>query len=424
MKSLIAVLLAAGLAQPPAKETQTPPGVNPPPKKETGEGNSDLQKLTPAGLNDLSRRIETALIGDTGTGTLGLKIGVEDQMIVISGDAPDEEARKRASEIATRIADNELYRIVNKVRIKPAGTETGSRKAGVTDAPTAPDLAQVERIDAVLREKLPDLASTIRARFRVDPMPSILLEGVVDTMEQKVEVSRVIRSEVKSLPLLNNIQLRIKPNVPMPRPAADAKQPRQMGGAQNKAVALDSETREDEIPVASALANKIMGDSRIWDTVVLIQMDGGLCWLKGTVETFAHKVRVVNHAERMRDQGVTYVIDDLTVATALRGAAELSTAKNSQAAVVAGDSALIEQDAVIYFKRYLRDSVPIVGGYEVTPGDAGTIKVVLKGGVRTPEEMKRISDAVQKMSADLGVKAVVEVRPAGAAVTPVPPPAP
>jgi osmotically-inducible protein OsmY len=423
MKFFCALMMLASQAEQPAQEPPARPQGNPPPKKETTEGNSDLQKLSPTILNELSRRIETALIGDTSTGTLGFRVGVEEQMIVISGDAPDEESRKRASEIATGVANDELYRIVNKIRIKPAGTETGSRKAGVTDAPTAPDLAQLERIDAVLRDKLPDLSRTIRAKFRVDPMPSILLEGVVDTMEQKVEVSRVIRSEVKSLPLLNNIQLRIKPNMPTPRPAvADKKQARSLAGPQNKAVALDSDTREEEIPTASALANKIMGDSRIWDTVVLIQMDGGLCWLKGTVETFQHKVRVVNHAERMIGQGVTYVIDDLTVAQALRGAQELSTARNTQAPGVETD-ALVAQDAVVYFKRYLRDSVPALGSYVVEPGDTGTVKVVLKGGVRSAEEMKRISDAVQKMGAELGVKAVVDVQGNTVAVPP-PQPAP
>jgi len=404
MKSLLILALLVG-TQPPDKEPPPNPGKEPASKKQVPEGNSDLAKLTPAVLSDMSRKIETALIGDTGTGTLGLKVGVEEQMIVISGDAPDEQSRKRVSEIATRMAGDELYRIVNRVRIKPAGTETGSRKEGVTDAPTAPDIAQLERIDAIVREKLPELGRTVRVRFRVDPMPCIVLEGVVDTMDQKVEVSRVIRSEVRSLPLLNNIQIRVKQNLP-PRQPVEQKQPRQMGGPQNKAVALDSDTRPDDIPVAAALANKIMGDSRIWDTVVLIQMDGGVVWLKGTVETFAHKVRVVNHAERLIGQGVSYVIDDLSVSTALRGAQELYSAKG--AAVV--DPALVDQDAVVYFKRYLRDSVPLLGTNYVVESKEGQIRIVLKKDILSAAEMKRVSDSVTKLAADLGVKAVIEVQ--------------
>src|SRR6476659_5960911 len=148
-------------------------------------GNTDLQKLTPTVLQDIARRIETALGGDASTGTLGLRVNVEDQMLVINGDAPDEAARKRASDIATDVANDELYRIANRVRVKPAGDPGTAKKPGVTDTPTAPDLAQLERVDAILREKLPELARTIRARFRLDPMPCVVLEGVVDTMEQK-----------------------------------------------------------------------------------------------------------------------------------------------------------------------------------------------------------------------------------------------
>jgi len=391
-----------GVGQPPVDSGKAPQ------KKEVAGGDSDLQKLTPGVLQDLAKRIETALIGDVVTGTLSLRVNVDGQMLVINGDAPDESARKRASDIATNVANDELYRITNRVRIKAPGEVGTSKKEGVTDTPTAPDLAQVERVDAVLREKLPELARTIRARFKVEPMPCIVLEGVVDTMEQKLEVSRAVRAEVKALPLLNNITLRIKqPATPAPRPVEDKKQPRQLG-PQNKAVAIDSDTREEDVQLAGSVGAKIMGDSRIWDTVVLIQADGGLIWLKGTVETFPMKVRCVNLAERT--PGVTYVIDDLTVAVALRGAKELSVAKQKEGVAT---EVLVDDDAVVYFKRYLRDSVPVAGAYTVESKE-GTIRVVLKAGLLTPEELKRVGDSVQKMAADLGVKAVVDVRPGGA----------
>jgi len=282
---------------------QAPAGKEPPPepapqKKEVDQGNSDLQKLTPTVLQDLAKKIENGLIDDNVTGSLGLRVSVEDQVLVINGDAPDETSRKRASEVATNVANDELYRITNRVRVKPAGDPGTAKKAGVTDTPTGPDLAQLERVDSVLRGKLPELARTIRARFRLDPMPCVVLEGIVDTLEQKLEVSRTVRAEVKSLPLLNNITLRIKSPASPARPVAtEGKQPRQMG-PQNKAVAIDSDTKEENIPLAGAVATKIMGDARIWDTVVLLQADGGLVWLKGTVETFAMKVRCVNLAER------------------------------------------------------------------------------------------------------------------------------
>lgn len=413
---LLSSLMMFGVAQPPANK-EAPPQ-NPPPKKETTEGNSDLQKLTPTVLQDLAKRIENGLIDDNVTGSLGLRVTVEDQVLVINGDAPDEAARKRASDVATNVANDELYRITNRVRVKPAGDSGTAKKAGVTDTPTAPDLAQLERVDAVLRDKLPELARTIRARFRLDPMPCVVLEGIVDTLEQKLEVSRAVRAEVRSLPLLNNITLRIKSPASPARPVAtEQKQPRQMG-PQNKAVAIDSDTREESIPLAGAVGTKIMGDSRIWDTVVLIQADGGLVWLKGTVESFPMKVRCVNLAQRT--EGVTYVIDDLTVAVALRGAKELSVAKQREGV---STEVLVDDDAVVYFKRYLRDSVPAPGAYTVEAKD-GTVRVVLRAGLLSPDDLKRVGDSVQKMAADLGVKAVVDVRPSTGTAPAVPPPTP
>jgi osmotically-inducible protein OsmY len=413
---LLCSLVCFGGGQPPV----TPAGTGKAPqKKEAPEGDSDLQKLTPTVLQNLAKQIEAALIGDVVTGTLGLRVSVDGQMLVINGDAPDEAARKRASEIATNVANDELYRITNRVRIRAPGDPGTAKKPGVTDTPTAPDLAQVERVDAVLREKLPELSRTIRARFRVEPMPCIVLEGVVDTMEQKLEVSRTVRTEFKALPLLNNITLRIKqPATPAPRPAENVKQPKQLG-PQNKAVAIDSDTREEDVPLAGAVGTKIMGDARIWDTVVLVQADGGLIWLKGTVETFPMKVRCVNLAQRT--EGVTYVIDDLTVAVALRGAKELSVAKQKEGV---STEVLVDDDAVVYFKRYLRESVPAPGAYTVESKE-GTIRVVLRSGLLTPEELKRVGDSVQKLAADLGVKAVVDVRPGGTGTAPaIPPPAP
>jgi len=402
MKSILMCSLVFGFWQPPAG---TPPA-DAPQKKQVPEGNSDLQKLTPTVLQDIARRIETALVGDVGTGTLGLKVAVEDQMLVLTGDAPDEAARKRAAEIATGVANDELYRIANRIRIRPTGEAGGAaRKPGVNDVPTAPDLAQLERVDSILRDRLPELARSIRARFRADPLPCIVLEGVVDTMEQKLEVSRTIRAEVRSLPLLNNIQLRIKQNNPPPRPTTTTKQERPMTGPQNKAVAIDSDSREDDVPVAVSVAQKIMGDARIWDTVVLLQADGGVIWLKGTVETFPMKVRVENLA--MRTPGVTYVIDDLTVATALRGAKDLSVAKQKEGV---STEVVVDEGSVAYFKRSLGEYVPVAGAYTVEARE-GQLRVVLKEGLLTPEQVKRVSDAAQKMAADLGVKAVIDVEP-------------
>jgi len=416
MNAMLMCSLLLGLWQPPADAPAKAAGAAPQ-KKQVPEGNSDLQKLTPAVLQDIAKKIETALVDDIVTGTLGLRVTTQDQVLVISGDAPDDAARKRASDIATNIAGDELYRITNQVRIRPAGDAGGARKAGSADVPTAPDVAQTERVDTVLRERLPELARTIRVRFKVDPIPCIVLEGVVDTMEQKLEVSRVVRAEVRSLPLLNNITLRIKPNIPTPRPVETTKQPRQVGGTPNKAVAIDSDTRDDDVPLATEVARKVMGDARIWDTVVLIQADGGLVWLKGTVETFPMKVRCVNHASRA---GATAVIDDLTVAVALRGAKELSVAKHKDVAT----EVVVDDDSVSYFRRYLTESIPVAGAYTVEAKE-GVIRVVLKAGLLTPEQLKKVSDSVQRMAADLGVKAVVDVRPAGAAVVaPNPPPAP
>jgi len=410
MKAILMCSLMLGLVQPPAAGPQKVPDP---------QGNNDLQKLTPTVLNDMARRIETALVDDTVTGTLGLKVTVDGQVLVINGNAPDESARKRASELATAVAGDELYRVTNRVRIQAPGDVGVTKKVGVRDEPTAPDLAQTERVDAVLRQKLPELARTIRARFRVEPIPCIVLEGVVDTMEQKLEVSQAVRSEIKSLPLLNNITLRIKPNMPAPKqPAAYTKSPR-TNQIQNKAVAIDSDTKEDDVPLAIEIGRRIMGDTRIWDTVVLIQTDGGMAWLKGTVETFPMKARCVNLATRA---GATYVIDDLTVATALRGAQELSVAKQNEGTT---PGAIVDEGSVAYFKRNLAEYVPYPGAVTVLPKE-GQIHVVLRGNLLTPEQLKKVSDAAQKMAAELGVKAVIDVQPAAGAVAPgavAPPPA-
>jgi len=407
MTTILMCSLMLGVGQPPADAPQ---------KKQDPQGNNDLQKLTPAILNDMARRIETALVDDTVTGTLSLKVTVEDQVLVINGEAPDEAARRRASDIATAVAGDELYRITNRVRIRPAGAAVGTKQPGVTNVPTGPDLAQVERVDSLLREKLPELARTIRTRFRAEPMPCIVLEGVVDTMEQKLEISRAVRAEIKSLPLLNNITLRIKPNMPQPRPVADTKQPRQVGGSPpNKAVAIDADTKEDDVPLAGTIAQRIMADARIFDTVVLIQADGGLVWLKGTVETFPMKVRCVNLATRA---GASYVIDDLTVATALRGAQELSVAKQ-KGATTAGEGAIVDEDSIAYFRRNIGEFVPVPGAYTIEAKE-GAVSVSLRAGVLTPEQIKRVSEAAQKMAADLGVKAVIDVRPATPGGVPAP----
>jgi hypothetical protein len=131
------------------------------------------------------------------------------------------------------------------------------------------------------------------------------------------------------------------------------------------------------------------------------------------------KVRCVNLAQRT--EGVSYVIDDLTVAVALRGAKELSVAKQREGV---STEVLVDDDAVVYFKRYLRDSVPAPGAYTVEAKD-GTVRVVLRAGLLSPEDLKRVGDSVQKMAADLGVKAVVDVRPATTGTAPaVPPPTP
>jgi osmotically-inducible protein OsmY len=296
--------------------------------------------LSPAELRYLAIETAVALDADWQTAPYELKVESQDGSLVVTGEVSDDASRAVAERIARRACRAYSIEIVNKIRVKSA-TLPGSVKEPIA---TALDEKQVDKLRELLEGEFPDLVEKISVVFELQPMPAIVLEGLVPTYEQKLEISRFVRRDFRSLPVVNNLQVRRQRDGEKIVYAVSRKEPR--------AVVVEKERSEVSVTkkplpptdaeLAEQLAVVLKNDPIIKDFRIELNVDDGVVWLAGQVLSLGQKMRAIRLAEE--HPGVRYVIDRLSfVPTADR---------------ISNKYIPDRMDVTFYMRRYLRRRWP------------------------------------------------------------------
>jgi osmotically-inducible protein OsmY len=293
--------------------------------------------LLPAELRFLAIETEVAIESDWQTAPYDLKVDVQKGSLVVTGEVADDAIRAVAERIARRACRAYSIEIVNKIRVKPGETPPGSVKES---PPTTLDEKQVDKLRELLVAEFPDVAEKLVVTFELQPMPAIVLEGLVPTYEQKLEISRFVRREFRSLPVVNNTQVRRQREGESIVYGVSRKEPRAVVVERDRTDV--SATKKPLPPTDAELAEQLTvvlkNDPIIKDFNVELTVDDGVVWLAGRVVSSGQKMRAIRLAEE--HPGVRYVIDRLGFIPG----AERTSVKHIPD----------RMDVIFYMRRYLR----------------------------------------------------------------------
>ncbi|HZL91750.1 MAG TPA: BON domain-containing protein [Pirellulaceae bacterium] len=346
-------------------------------------------------LPSLALQVESALVSDRVTGDLPIKVKVEDKVVAVEGTVPTEAARNRVSQVASRATGKNSALVAIRVRVQEDLAKAKEKTVAdpVESAkPTALDKAQVERLRALIKKNLPEAAERIHLVFRVDPMPTIVLEGALDTYDQKLAISKLVRENYKGLAILNNVRVHQKPAT------ATGERPAKVGKTRvettsDSAITVDEDTPPADRPLAEKVADALRKEKRIADAAIVVQADGDVIWLRGSVQSNQQRVLAVNVAGTVPK--VDYVIDDLTV-NAVPNQAETA-------------EPLAVGEVATYVRTYLSRRVGVEPVEVKAQGDV--IRVVLAEKSLDADERKALAATVKAMEKELGRKIELDASP-------------
>jgi len=330
-------------------------------------------------LRYLAIETAVALDADWQTAPYELKVESQDGSLVVTGEVSDDASRAVAERIARRACRAYSIEIVNKIRVKSA-TLPGSVKEPIA---TALDEKQVDKLRDLLEGKFPDLVEKISVVFELQPMPAIVLEGLVPTYEQKLEISRFVRRDFRSLPVVNNLQVRRQRDGEKIVYAVSRKEPR--------AVVVEKERSEVSVTkkplpptdaeLAEQLAVVLKNDPIIKDFRIELNVDDGVVWLAGQVLSLGQKMRAIRLAEE--HPGVRYVIDRLSfVPTADR---------------ISNKYIPDRMDVTFYMRRYLRRRWPALLDSNVQVVDQLIMITPQTDRLITPAEIRMIENFLTRI---------------------------
>jgi osmotically-inducible protein OsmY len=344
-------------------------------------------------LPTLALQVESALVSDRLTGDLSIRVKVEDKVVAIEGNVPTEAIRERVSQVASRAAGKSSALVANRVRVQEVAAKAKERTVAdpVESAkPTTLDKEQLERLRALIKKSMPEAADRLHLVFRVDPMPTIVLEGVLETYDQKLAISKLVRENYKGLAILNNVRVHQKPATAVGGRATKVERTR-VKTTGDSAITVDEDTSPLDRPLAEKVADALRKEKRIVDAAIVVQADGDVIWLRGSVQSNQQRVLAVNVAGTVPK--VDYVIDDLTV-NAVPG----QTAEPLEVAEVA-----------TYVKTYFVRRIGVEPVDVKAQGDV--IKVVLAGKSLDADERKALAATAAAMEKELGRKIELDLTP-------------
>ena len=364
------------------------------------EKNAQEPPPTRGELESLAVQVEAAVVADRVLSAFAVDAKVDNDVLALEGTVPTEEHRDRLSAVAARQAGKLAPAVVNRVKVQAveedAKTKTTSDEP--QDAvPTKLDKEQLVKLREVIREVMPNDAERLNLVFRIAPQPLIVVEGVLDTYDQKLELNRLIRKNYRGLSILNNVRVHVKPETPATAaPAATASATVVKG---NSAITVDEDTPPQDRKLAEKVAHELRQDKQMVDAAIVVQADYDVIWLRGSVQSGQQRVRAVNKTYGV--QGVEYVIDDLTVNPSPDGKAT--------------DAALADEDVDSYVRNYFVRRVG-VSVLDVKVAEDSLV-VVLEDDFVDDEERRIAQESVAELEKELGRKIEVEMQKQPAAKT-------
>jgi osmotically-inducible protein OsmY len=338
--------------------------------------------LSPAELRYLAIETELALQSDWRVGEYDLKIETRKGSLILNGEVPDETTRAAADQVARRASRGYTIEIVNKIRLAKSEA-SGTAEATKQSTPTPLDQEQIEKVRELMETEFPGLAKLISVNFELQPMPQIVLEGLIPSYEQKLEVSQLMRREFRSLPVVNNLQVR--------RDRAGERiaytvSPKERTMIVERDDTEDPTTRKRQLPtdpeLEERLASVLKNDPVTREFKIQITVEDGVAWLSGNVASANQKVRAIRLAEEQ--PGVRYVVDQLRV-------------------IPGGERATVDmrvtdqKDVIFYLRRYLKTRMPALlnAAVEVTEHTIRIIPQTEKP--MTPAEISTIEGRLKRI---------------------------
>jgi osmotically-inducible protein OsmY len=307
-------------------------------------GPINQDELTPQEMRYLVLETEVALANNAQIGYYPFKIETQQNTIVLSGEVPANEARLLAERIAQQVLRDYNVKVINKIRVIIPEAEPAP-----PGKPTPFDQEQMEKVRQLIDDNFPDLAENITVSFDTQPMPTIVLEGLIPVYEQKLALSRFLRSNFRDLPLVNNLRVRRIYEgeksfyVASPTNADRAVEPRRRIRSTDSALVVTG-VRQGDVVIAKQLGAALKADPVIKNCIIEVRVDDGVAWLSGRVESPGQKVRAIKLASVQ--PGVRYVVNQLEI----RPIAE----EPSVVKVLIPEP----EDITIYVRRYLQTRMP------------------------------------------------------------------
>ncbi len=268
---------------------------------------------TAAELKTLAAQVQAGLIADRVLGAHAITAKTEKDVVALEGTVLNEKQRARISSVASRDAGKLAEFVANRVRVKEVEAEAAAKITSdePQDAtPTKLDQEQLDRLRALIAEALPQYSRRINLVFRLEPIPTIVVEGVLGTYDEKLELNRLIRQNYRGLAILNNVRVHVKPETPATAAIADAKAVTVASG-EKTAITVDKDTPAEDRKMAEKVALQLRKERRLGDVAIVVQADRDVIWLRGSVQSGQQKVLAVNRTDAV--EGVEYVIDNLSV---------------------------------------------------------------------------------------------------------------
>jgi osmotically-inducible protein OsmY len=306
-----------------------------------------LQQATPAPeeLRYLAIESEIALQADDQTAQYQLTVEPQRGGIALSGEVGDEDTRTLSDRIVRAACRDYPIEIVNKIRVK---TEEG--RPGTTEKPTPTplDKEQMEKLRELLEGEFPELADKISLGFEVQPMPRIMLEGLISNYEQKLAVSRFVRRAYQTLPVVNNLQVRRERVGESSVYVINPKEPRTVIVEKEAAVTVEPRRpRPTDAELAENVADILRAEPVLQGATIKVTVDDGVAWLAGHVASRGQMIRATRLAEEC--PGIRYVVAQLAIAPSERV---------SDSYVRLPD----QQDEVFFGRRTLNRRFPALAG--------------------------------------------------------------
>jgi osmotically-inducible protein OsmY len=346
-----------------------------------------------AQLKSLAVQVQAGLVADRVLGVLPITPKVEKDVVVLEGTVPTEQERDRISRVAAREAGKLGPLVVNRIRVKAVEVEAATKTTSdepQSAVPTKLDQDQLAKLREVIAEAMPDLDKRINLVFRLEPIPTIVVEGVLTTYDEKLALNRLIRQNYRGLAILNNVRVHMKPETPATAPAEESTVV--VAPSEKLAITVDKDTPHKDRKLAEKVAQTLRQDKRMVDVAIVVQADHDVIWLRGSVQSEQQRVQAIAKSDAVLD--VEYVIDDLKV--------DPAPSPNRE------EAGLDDEDVTAYVRTYFAQRV----GVSVVDVKAGpeTVIVVVDDSFLGPQERQAAERQASDLEKSLGRQVKLEVQ--------------